>query len=259
MKLIIFVVIFVAIILLINNYSKCLNEKFTDLPSAFDEMNEFSLLNVEKIGPLYIDGNTMAAPPVDPVDMNIYKDKPWEMKENSDFGNIFNDDMGNNKITDRNQFNPMIEYTLPSIVKNTDVARPRILPPNATIAPKNLKFEKELPKSGSFPPEINVGTQNIPTIYRFLGYAINQYYSQYYLIYENEVTDKIDNKMVNNDLKYLDFKLYQYVLVKMKNNTPYVLHKVGPRVKININDIVYLSYGVFELGPLQITSINNYQ
>ena len=32
------------------------------------------------------------APPVVPVDMNIYKDIKWEIKDNSDLGNIFNND-----------------------------------------------------------------------------------------------------------------------------------------------------------------------
>ena len=53
-------------------------------------------------------------------------------------------------------------------------------------------------------------------------------------------------------MDYVNNQLYKYVLVKTKDNTQKISHAFGPRNKINIGDIVNLSYGVYQLGPLEI-------
>ena len=87
--------------------------------------------------------------------------------------------------------------------------------------------------------------------YNLLGYAINKYYQQYYIIYEFKITQN-DNYYLKDNLDYVNNQLYKYVLVKTKENTLKIIHAFGPRNKINIGDIVNLSYGVYQLGPLEI-------
>ena len=41
----------------------------------------------------------------------------------------------------------------------------------------------------------------------------------------------------------------------MRKDVPHIIHKVGPRDKIKLGDFVYLSYGVFQLGPFRISEI----
>jgi hypothetical protein len=136
--------------------------------------------------------------------------------------------------------------------------------------------------NGDFPKEV-IDDNNK---FNLLGIAYNVYYNMYYIIYEREFTDstKLENKdftedenkkvEINenfnsiygdiyvkpplvpvNETKFLINKIYEYVLVKMENKLPKIMHRVGPRKKINLNDIVYLSYGSFELGPLTIKEI----
>lgn len=93
--------------------------------------------------------------------------------------------------------------------------------------------------------------------YKLLGYAINKYYYQKFLIYEslNNYDSKTNNVYITNNLEYINNPQYNYALVKVDNNNPKVLNVFGPRDKIKINDIVNLSYGVFQMGPLEITKI----
>lgn len=88
-------------------------------------------------------------------------------------------------------------------------------------------------------------SMKIPNIYKYenktyeyVGVAYNPYYNQYYIVYEN----------------YLN-GLYEYLLVKKELGEFVVSHNVGPRTKINYGDNVYLSYGVFQLGPLNFKNV----
>lgn len=92
--------------------------------------------------------------------------------------------------------------------------------------------------------------------YSLLGLAENKSYRQYYFIYESKVSSSRTNTLISEELEYNTYQVYEYILVKYDGNTPKVVHYVGPREKININDIVYLSLGTFELGPLVIKSIH---
>jgi hypothetical protein len=79
----------------------------------------------------------------------------------------------------------------------------------------------------------------------YMGIAYNKYYTQYYIIYERYVENKNDKSG----------KLFEYRLVKLdKNKKPEVVHQFGPRSKVNLEDVVYFSYGTFQLGPLLVTN-----
>ena len=90
--------------------------------------------------------------------------------------------------------------------------------------------------------------------YNLMGLAINEYYNQYYLLYESNPAPN-NNIILGENLSYLNYHINSYVLAKMHDNKPEVLHNIGPRAKININDVVYLSAGTLQLGPLVIKSI----
>jgi hypothetical protein len=100
------------------------------------------------------------------------------------------------------------------------------------------------------PEEIDYKGNN----YKYLGTATNVYYNQYFYIFENNIEQDTKKMQVEEELKYIkNNKIYQYLLVKMhKDNDPQIIHWVGPRNKININDVVYLSLATFQLGPLVI-------
>jgi hypothetical protein len=77
--------------------------------------------------------------------------------------------------------------------------------------------------------------------YRFKGLVANEFYKQYYVLYEKEY------KNFN-----MDDKLYRYILAKKNPEGNYVtVHEIPPRSKIEIGDSIYFSYGNFQLGPLK--------
>ena len=91
--------------------------------------------------------------------------------------------------------------------------------------------------------------------YKLLGTATNIYYNLYFYIYENLVKQTINEPLLEEQYKYMKNKNYQYILVKKYNNEPKIIHWISPRNKINLNDVVYLSMGSFQLGPLLIKLI----
>jgi hypothetical protein len=94
--------------------------------------------------------------------------------------------------------------------------------------------------------------------YNILGIATNKFYDQYFYIFENVVKQKLSNPLLVEQLKYMENnKIFQYLLVKMQKDKPKIIHWIGPRNKININDVVYLSLGIIQLGPLVINEINS--
>lgn len=151
------------------------------------------------------------------------------------------------------------------------------------IVYKDINMDVDI-KNAKFPNEIIDDNKK----FDLLGVAYNVYYNMYYLIYHRQLEDIIDkdinkkdftddmNKVIEitndfnsiyediyvkpplipvNETKYLINHLHEYRLVKMEDKVPKIMHKVGPRKKINLNDIVYFSYGAFELGPLVIKKI----
>jgi hypothetical protein len=277
MKLIIFILVLILLFLYYKKY--CNIEHF----GFFDNFN-FNLFSNDSnnTGPFYINGNDMVAASNDPHTFDIYNDKYWVMKSSANnFSDIFNGDGSNlcSAINVDPKFSNLLfgctlqpnevynDPTLPALSNNIDkttlqkctgIAAPSIgAPIQPTVKPKPNTPGPTTPGPtkpilpSNFPPEIEVELKK----YKLLGYSINESYNQYYLMYEHEITDPLYDTTVNNDMKFLKVKLYKYTLVKMDKKTPHVLHKIGAREKINLGDFVYLSYGVFQLGPFRIDEI----
>ena len=153
---------------------------------------------------------------------NIYGNTYWEVKP-AGFSDIFNySDKGGeeiNKITDIFVNKDITDYILGS------------------------KLEKSLDYKNNE--------------YSLLGLAENKSYRQFYFIYESKVNSSRTNTLINEELAYNSYQIYEYILVKYDGNEPKVVHHVGPRNKISVDDTVYLSLGTFELGPLIIKNIKN--
>jgi hypothetical protein len=123
-----------------------------------------------------------------------------------------------------------------------------------------ILYEKEMIVDESVKPEdftddktknIEVNTIyndiNIEDLKKGTNTLSNNLYKEFYM---NPAILKAD------ETKYLKDKLYQYILVKIKNDKPKVIHAVGPRSKINFNDMIYFSLHSFQLGPLLIKQYN---
>jgi hypothetical protein len=76
--------------------------------------------------------------------------------------------------------------------------------------------------------------------YKYIGLVSNQYYKQFYIIYEKEY-----NNYQRED------KLYEYLLVKKIEDNFKVVYNIPPRCKVEPGDNIYFSYGNFQLGPLK--------
>ena len=75
---------------------------------------------------------------------------------------------------------------------------------------------------------------------KYIGLVANQYYKQFYIIYEKEY-----NNYQRED------KLYEYLLVKKIEDNFKVVYNIPPRSKVEPGDNIYFSYGNFQLGPLK--------
>jgi len=76
--------------------------------------------------------------------------------------------------------------------------------------------------------------------HKFKGMISNEYYKQFFVLYEKEF----------ENLNMTD-KLYTYILAKNIDNELTIIHKIPPRHRIILGDIIYFSYGNFQLGPLK--------
>ena len=74
--------------------------------------------------------------------------------------------------------------------------------------------------------------------YTFVGYLINNFYHIKYLLY-GKITDNL---------------LYEYVVIKIIDNTYKVMHKLPLRTKIENMEIIWIDYGPIMLGPLVFTT-----
>jgi hypothetical protein len=266
MKLIIFVVLFIFFIIYYNNNSKCLNEMFRNIKEKFlqeirnnpeDRVSLYSPYDINNVGPFYINGNMKGPEPIDVNEFSLYDDKYWMVKPH-DFSDIFNNESTNicSAINVDPYFSNMIFGCDPS-VKPDNIFDPTKLVKNNIIIEKPKDTLKPTPQVTTKPRKQSKFPETIAdsiTYYNLVGYAINEYYNQYYLLYETKINDPINNEASNNP-KFLNEKLYKYVLVRMRKDVPHIIHKVGPRDKIKLGDFVYLSYGVFQLGPFRISEI----
>ena len=261
MKLLFIIIILVIIIVLPLCYS-C-KETFIDMKnSLIDKTKNFYENNINPAWKSVINS--------DLINFNKYSNKPKE----------------NNKAETSSLF---------ELMKKTPITNDNNKAPAGMIDDKHslqlsdsnyYEYVNELPKKYDY---LKFKNKNIPntiddneTKYNYFGIAYNEFYNQYYLLYETEFNENIYNKEnttfinsgdmqfntvnVNPDVvdsknsEYLLSKLYQYILVKVdqKDNSTKIIHRVAPRSKININDIIYFSYGEFQIGPLVIKETSSF-
>jgi len=229
MKLYIYIVLFAILLFYVNTHSRCLNEKFT-----LDAPNPYNVLKTDKVKPILIEGNSELVPGYDSNSTNIYSEKYWNIKSQG-FSDIYNyEDKGGLDI----------------FLKTNDLESKL----NVKINP--VKDNKQTTTLD------NQNNKSIPNLfeyksnkYNLLGIASNEYYSQYYYLYEF-LTKQMNDLDYEENLKYINNnRIYEYLLVKIHKNKLVVSHYVGPRNKININDVVYFSLANFQLGPLVIKKI----
>ena len=172
---------------------------------------------------------------------NLYQEKYWEIKP--EFSDIYNyEDQGGLDITHALDKNPAVTVVFES-------------------APtKDIKLESSKPylNKKNIPKKIN----DDGVVYNLLGYATNDHYDQRYVIYESsEITDPTNLKnaipTLNENMQWMKTKIMSYVLVTFDKDKINIIHRIAPRNKIEIGDVVYLSMGTFQLGPLNIKSLES--
>jgi len=219
MKLYIYILLFILVIFYVYKYSE-LFEYFTN---NYVAPNMYDVLQTDVVKPIQVD-NSVQVSGFNP------NNNQWFVKTNG-FSDIYNYEDTGGEIT-HDILSNYNTYMSPYNHEQTNNLEP------ITKSNKNV------------PEEIDYKGNN----YKYLGTATNVYYNQYFYIFENNIEQDTKKMQVEEELKYIkNNKIYQYLLVKMhKDNDPQIIHWVGPRNKININDVVYLSLATFQLGPLVI-------
>ena len=233
MKIYIYIVLFVILLFYVKSHSNCVNEKFTDKKSInnLDAPNPYDVLKTNKVKSIFIEGNSELVPGYDYNSTNIYSEKYWNIKSKG-FSDIYNYEDNS---------------TLHLFLKNNTTESEVI-----DETPKE-KVEEEEVKEEKVEEKKNVNIFEFKSNkYNLIGTASNEYYSQYYYLYEFSTKQK-NNLDYEENLDYIkNNRIYEYLLVKNRKNKLEVSHYIGPRNKININDVVYFSLGNFQLGPLVI-------
>lgn len=201
-------------------------EKFDKLPESslikyYNGIDQYDILDTSKVVPVLTNNSVKQVPGYD-KDNNF-----WEIKSLG-FSNLFNyRDNGDIEVVSQSEgtkYNEVI-YGHKMIKEDN---QPKEIPKDS------IKYENN--------------------IYNLIGSASNPYYYQYYYLYEHQIESNDKNLFMKEELKYVNYQVYEYLLVKIDNNVPSIVHSFGPRTKINLNDIVYLANGNFQLGPLTIKS-----
>ncbi len=284
MKLLIYIILFIVLLVYINNHSKKLTkEEFTN--GLFDDINRYQAVNPYDL----IDKNILEPTPIgDSHDFVVaYNENPTNTRElnnwilaNSDYSDIYNgSDLGGEQINNtmglprskkfldkamekittkkssksseeiENSVNsrPVSERTLHRPVNERPIAEVHKQNTLREIIPEAKAFgEKSL-----YPLEI----KNSGLKYHLLGYVYNTAYRQYYLIYEALNKQLNPNLVLREKLDNMDTQTFTYALVKIEKAKPVIKYIFGPRTKININDVVYLSQGPLQIGPLVVDNI----
>jgi hypothetical protein len=221
MKKYIYIVLFAILLLYINSHSKCLNEKFTDSKKInnIDAPSPYNVLKTNKVEPILIEGNSELVPGYD-YDSEQY----WTIKKQG-FSDIYNyEDESKLHLQDVQESNKVVQESN-KVVQESKLNNP----------PLTYEYKKNN--------------------YNLVALASNDYYSQHYYLYET-ITKQNNELDYEENLKYIkNYQIYEYLLVKIRKNKLEVSHYIGPRNKININDIVYFSLGNFQLGPLKIKKL----
>lgn len=226
-----YVLLLVLLVVYINKQSEYFeNQKDSDFEKYYyDSPDPYKVLDTEKVKPIYIDGNSDKVDGLNLNELNIYSTKYWTVK-NKGFSDIYN-------------YEDNASKTIYNFASGTTVS---------DSVDKKDKEQVDEKSVNGIPLNINYKDIN----YKLLGIAFNPYFKQYYYIFEQKVETNIKNVLINEELEYIkNNQIYSYLLVKMHNNKPIVVNWVGPRNKINIDDVVYLALGSFQLGPLSIKSI----
>jgi hypothetical protein len=103
------------------------------------------------------------------------------------------------------------------------------------------------PGNDEYPPKTLRYNNNDYTIF---GLASNSYYNIYFVVYEKLVY--FDEPEIPN---YGNYKLYEYLLVKLINNKLKIMQLMQPRNKINMGEYVSFTFGVSQLNFLLVTPI----
>ena len=246
MKIYIYIILLILLVVYIKCHSNYVGEKFNEpINENFDAPNPYKILNTEKVKPILIDNNSNMINGFDTNDSsNLYKSKYWVIKDKG-FSDIYNyEDLGGLQIFNSvNKIDNMYKLVESEIKKND---KPKV---KSDIKTEKDKFKLDKIKNVKIPIELKYNNNS----YNYIGTASNEYYNQYYYLYEYETKTKISKVELKEELIYLsNNKVFEYLLVKSHKNKQIVSHYIGPRSKININDVVYFALGTFQLGPLVI-------
>lgn len=110
-------------------------------------------------------------------------------------------------------------------------------------------FDKSILDYSKIPQNIMYSDES----YNFKGVAYNEYYSQYYLLYEYIVSGY--SNYVEDNLLDINYKVAKYILAKLDHNNLTIIHAIGPRNQVNYNEVIYFSFGNFQIGPLTIVKV----
>lgn len=256
MKLIIYLILFILLLYYLDNKEKFASiDKYKEFNDT-NEITQYDILNSDKIKSIleYKDLNN-----IQPNDMNgidLYKNKYWIMNDKG-FSDIYNYESAVTK-------EPSMAAAAPKEEPPKEEP-PKEEPPKEVTkeAPKDIP--KEAPKESLMDKikEFEVNGKK----YNLIGTASNEYYNQYFLVYEREVPAENVNKEFTPDDKFSNYfkekdnmdelnnKLYEYILGKVNKDQPEVIYNIGARSKISTKDVVYFSLGTFQLGPLVVKPI----
>ena len=270
MKLLIYVILFVILLIYINNHSKKLSkEEFTN--GIFEDVDNYQAVNPYEI----MNKSYFKANQINGYEDNVvaYNENPttlddannWIIK-NSNYSDIFNgQDLGGeqiNKILEYTKPKKLLDKSMQKIIYEDDINNSKIKSEN--IQNKNLSETLKQKALGENIPEIKpllekykypIDLKHNKLNYNLLGIAYNTFYRQYYLVYETKTKQINTNLVLRERLDNLEYTTFTYALVKMEKSQPVIKYIFGPRTKININDVVYLSQGPLQLGPLLISTI----
>ena len=260
MKLLIYIILFVVLLIYINNHSKKLTkEEFSD--GLFDDFSRYQAVNPYDL----IDTNIRKPLAIgDSADFVVaHNENPSNIKElnnwilsNSDYSDIFNgQDSGGeqiNKTLSLPKPKNFLDKAMEKIKKN-QVAneKPVGVAHKQQVLSEIIPEAKPIIETSLYPLEI----KDSGLKYNLLGYVYNTAYRQYYLIYDSFNNQINPILVLREKLDNIDVQTYNYALVKIEKSKPIIKYIFGPRNKININDVVYLSQGPLQIGPLIVDNI----
>ncbi len=248
----------------INNHSKKLTkEEFSDglfiEPAKYKATNPYDLIDKNFAKPIELndENNWVVAYNENPSGNTSQSN--WIIN-NSDYSDIFNgQDLGGEQIVrtlDMPKPKIFLDKAMAQIKPNGDELNIKPLGQahrEQIIGEAIGEVKTQLTSPNGYPLEIT--NQNLK--YHLLGYAHNIPYKQYYLIYEAVNKQLNPNLVLREKLDNFEAQVFTYALVKITESKPDIKYIFGPRAKINTGDVVYLSQGPLQIGPLKIDRMEN--